>query len=81
MKRRATPGRWRALLWFADHERDPALVLMRKRPSTRMLGIMLREGQLYTVRTNISNHSRWMLSDAGRELLAAKHRRHCHEQT
>jgi hypothetical protein len=41
-----TPARYRALEWFADHERDPLSVLLRKRPSARMRNLMAREGQV-----------------------------------
>jgi hypothetical protein len=70
-----TPGRWRALQWFADHERDPTAMLFSKRPSRRMIRLMAHEGQL----TGLP--SMWILTKAGRDVLANKRkRRHARAQ-
>lgn len=70
-----TRARYRALTWFRDHKADPLSVLMRKRPSTRMCNLMLREGQVERIAVGQLHHHRWLLTDKGATLLAAKPRR------
>jgi hypothetical protein len=70
-----TRGRYRALTWFKDHEADPAAMLMRKRPSKRMCRLMEREGQVTRVAVNQFSLERWLLTDVGANLLAARERR------
>jgi len=52
-----TPNRRYALRWFADHDKDTALVLLKKPPSTRMHRLMRKEGDLSDT---------WHLTDQGR---------------
>jgi hypothetical protein len=72
MKQRVTTARYRALQWFADHERDPLSVLMTEKPSTKMRRLMAREGQVFRVPVGQFNYQRWLLTDAGRAVLATK---------
>lgn len=76
--KRITTARYRALQWFADHERDPLSVLLTAKPSTKMRRLMAREGQVFRVPVGQFNYDRWLLTDAGRAALAArKQRRKC----
>jgi hypothetical protein len=70
-----TRARYRALGWFADHERDPLSVLLAKRPSTRMRNLMWREGQLKRITLGQFNLERWLLTDTGIEVLAGRAQR------
>jgi hypothetical protein len=75
--KKVTPARYRALQWFADHERDPLSVLMKEKPSTKMRRLMAREGQVFRVPVGQFNYDRWLLTDEGRGLLANKPRQKC----
>jgi hypothetical protein len=70
-----TTARYRALQWFADHERDPLAVLMQERPSTKMVRLMAREDQVYRIPVHQFNYERWLLTDAGKQILQMKGRR------
>ena len=70
-----TRARYRALTWFRDHEAEPTGVLMRKRPSTRMRKLMEQDGQVKREAVNQFRFDRWLLTDKGAQLLAAREER------
>jgi hypothetical protein len=70
-----TTTRWRALRWFADHDRDVNAVMGRRMPSTRMHTMMIREGQLLREPVGSFEHYRFKLTEAGHELLRSKYKR------
>jgi hypothetical protein len=58
------------LRWWDLHGQDPALVLLGKRPTSRMNRLMAREGQLVRI-----PRDRWLLTQAGRDVLATRRQR------
>jgi hypothetical protein len=64
-----TEQRKRALNWFNDHSQDVNAVLGRKRPTTRMRNLMVKEGQLDAERIAFSQH-KFQLTEHGKTLLA-----------
>lgn len=76
-----TTARWRALRWLADHERDVSAVMHRKKPSRRMLTLMVRDEQITWLPTSIHYLHKAVLSEKGRQLLASWHKHiNGHEQ-
>jgi hypothetical protein len=69
MLRKKIARRRCALRWFADEEIDPATVLLRKRPSTRLCRQMQREELLDVEPVGQFGFSRWRLSSLGRFLV------------
>lgn len=65
-----TRARYRALSWFADHDQDATSVLFGRKPTKRMINLMLREGQLLRIPTK-----NWLLTDVGRRILEDKNAR------
>jgi hypothetical protein len=65
-----TARRYAALAWFANHEADPTAMLFVQRPTTKMYRLMLREGHLIRL-----PNDHWILSAAGREILAQRPKR------
>lgn len=72
MARKCTTMRWRALNWFANHEADQHSVMGQRVPTAKMRNRMVREGQLLRVPVGQFDFHRFILTHAGRELLATK---------
>jgi hypothetical protein len=73
--RRASTARFRALQWFKDYERDPASLLMRTKPSTRMRRLLANDGLVMRVPVGQFGYQRWLLTDQGQDLLNNKRKR------
>lgn len=74
-------ARWTALRWFRDHEIDINAVAGRRRPSSRMWRLMIREGQLDKRPVGSFGHARFVLTDAGKQLLASRRRARARDET
>lgn len=70
--KRFTTGRWRALAWFDDVERDRNLVMGRRTPSRWMVTKMIGAGQLMRVETNLRTVTKLILTEKGRADLESK---------
>jgi hypothetical protein len=71
-----TPARYIALQWFADHEAlGPDAVFQRKPPSARMRHMMAQEGEVMRLPIGQFEYQKWLLTDKGREILAARRTR------
>ena len=68
-----TAARYRALMWFSDHEQQgPDAVFNRKPPSGRMRKLMERAKQVERVPVGQFKHDHWRLTEQGRKELDNK---------
>jgi hypothetical protein len=68
-----TPARYYALQWFLDHEAiGPDSVFGRKPPTTRMIRLMARSGEVVRLPIGQFEMGKWLLTAHGREVLQNK---------